>query len=144
MKAPQNPISKFEAFMQSIVEGTFARLFPTRVEPVEIAHKLERALEDNTRLQGEGRRLAPNIYDIYLSIKDHQQMVPSLSILIRDWQNNLVEYARHHHYTLRTVPILRLHADSSLRAGIVRIETELADRQSGNADGGMATQALSA
>ncbi len=130
--------------MQSIVEGTFARIFPSRVEPVEIARKLERALEDNTRLQGEGRRLAPNIYDIYLSIKDHQQMSPSQNMLIRDWQNNLVEYARHHHYTLRTVPVLRLHADSSLRAGIVRIETELADRQSGNADGGMATQALSA
>ncbi len=144
MKAPQNPLTKFESFMQRIVEGPFAWLFPSRVEPVEIARKLERALENNTRLQGEGRRLAPNIYDIYLSIKDHQQMSPSQNMLIRDWQNNLVEYARHHHYTLRTVPILRLHSDSSLRAGIVRIETELADRQSGSPDGGMATQALSA
>jgi hypothetical protein len=144
LKAPQNPLTKFESFMQRIVEGPFAWLFPSRVEPVEIARKLERALEDNTRLQGEGRRLAPNVYDIYLSIKDHQQMVPSQNMLIRDWQNSLVEYARHHHYTLRTVPILRLHSDSSLRAGIVRIETELADRQNGGPDGGMATQALSA
>ena len=130
--------------MQRIVEGPFAWLFPSRVEPVEIARKLERALEDNTRLQGEGRRLSPNVYDIFLSIKDHQQMAPSQNMYTRDWQNNLVEYARHHHYTLRTVPIIRLHSDSSLRAGIVRIETELADRQSGSSDGGMATQALSA
>ena len=144
MKARQNPLTQFESFMQRIVEGPFAWLFPSRVEPVEIARKLERALEDNARLQGEGRRLAPNVYDIYLSIKDHQQMSPSQNIYIRDWQNNLVEYARHRHYTLRTVPILRLHADSSLRAGSVRIETELADRQSGGSDGGMATQALSA
>ncbi|GAC1683962.1 MAG: hypothetical protein PVS3B3_04760 [Ktedonobacteraceae bacterium] len=144
MKARQNPLTKFESFMQRIVEGPFAWLFPSRVEPVEIARKLERALEDNTRLQGEGRRLAPNVYDIYLSINDHQQMSPSQNMLIRDWQNNLVEFARHRHYTLRTVPIIRLHADSSLRAGIVRIETELADRQSGSSDGGMATQALSA
>jgi len=144
LKARQNPLTQFESFMQRIVEGPFAWLFPSRVEPVEIARKLERALEDNARLQGEGRRLAPNVYDIYLSIKDHQQMSPSQNIYIRDWQNNLVEYARHRHYTLRTVPILRLHADSSLRAGSVRIETELADRQSGGSDGGMATQALSA
>ncbi len=130
--------------MQHIVEGPFAWLFPSRVEPVEIARKLERALEDNTRLQGEGRRLSPNVYDIFLSIKDHQQMSPSQNMYIRDWQNNLVEYARHHHYTLRTVPIIRMHSDSSLRAGSVRIETELADRQSGSPDGGMATQALSA
>jgi len=143
LKARQNPLTKFEAFMQRIIESPFAWLFPTRVEPVEIARKLERALEDNTRLQGEGRRLAPNVYDIYLSIKDHQQMSPSQNMFISGWQNNLVEYARHRHYTLRTVPIIRLHADSSLRAGSVRIETELADRQAGP-DGGMATQALSA
>lgn len=145
MKARQNPLSKFEAFMQRMVEGPFARLFPSRLEPVELARKLERAMEDNALLQGEGRRLAPNIYDIYLSIKDHQQLTPSQAMLIRDWQNRLVDFARQRHYTLRTMPILRLHADSSLSVGVVRIETELADR--GNADsssGFMATQALSA
>lgn len=145
MKARQNPLARFEAFMQSLVEGPFARLFPSRLEPVELARKLERAMEDNTLLQGEGRRLAPNVYDIYLSIKDHQQLSPSQAVLIRDWQNRLVEFARHRHYTLRTVPILRLHADSSLSLGIVRIETEQGDRQAGATDGGvMATQALSA
>ncbi len=141
--ARQNPLSKFESFIQSMVEGPFAWLFPSRIEPVEIERKLERAMENNTRLQGEGRRLAPNVYDIYLSIKDHQQLVASQDMFIRDWQNNLVEFARHRRYTLRTVPILRMHSDSSLRAGVVRIETELADRQSGN-EGVMATQALSA
>jgi len=144
LKARQNPLTRFESLIQRIVEGPFARLFPSRLEPVEIERKLERAMENNTRLQGEGRRLAPNIYDIYLSIKDHQQITPSQNMLVHDWQNNLVEFARHRHYTLRTVPILRLHSDSSLRTGIVRIETELADHQSSGADGIMATQALSA
>jgi len=145
LKARQNPLTKFETFMQRVVEGPFARIFPSRLEPVELMRKLERAMEDNTMLQSEGRRLAPNVYDIYLSIKDHQQLSSSQAMLIRDWQNNLVEFARHRHYTLRTMPILRLHADSSLRTGMVRIETELVDRQSGgDAAGAMATQALSA
>lgn len=142
MKARQNPLSRFEAFIQRLVERPFARLFPSRVEPVEIARKLERAMEDNTFLQGEGRRLAPNMYDIYVSIKDHQQLAPSQAVLIRDWQNILVEFARHRHYTLRTVPVIRLHSDTSLSTGIVRIQTELGDQQGG--DGGMHTQALSA
>jgi hypothetical protein len=129
--------------MQRMVEGPFARLFPSRLEPVEIARKLERSMEDNTLLQGEGRRLAPNVYDIYMSIKDHQQLAPGQAMLIRDWQNHLVEFARQHRFTLRTMPVIRLHADSSLRTGLVRIETEMADQQSG-ADGGMHTQALSA
>jgi Protein of unknown function (DUF3662)/FHA domain len=130
--------------MQRLVEGPFARLFPSRLEPVEIARKLERAMEDHTMLQGEGRRLAPNVYDIYLSIKDHQQLSPGQAMLVRDWQNHLVESARQRRFTLRTMPIIRMHADSSLRTGIARIETELADRQAGGAEGGMATQALSA
>jgi Protein of unknown function (DUF3662)/FHA domain len=143
LKARQNPLAKLEAFMQQMVEGPFARLFPSRLEPVEVARKLERAMEDNTWLQGEGRRLAPNVYDIYLSMKDHQQMSQSQQVLIRDWQNHLIEFAKQRHFTLRTNPLIRLHADTTLHTGIVRIETELADRQ-GGADGGMSTQALSA
>ncbi len=126
-----------------MVEGPFARLFPSRLEPVEVARKLERSMEDNTLLQGEGRRLAPNVYDIYMSIKDHQQMAPGQAMLMRDWQNHLVEFARQRRLTLRTMPVIRLHADSSLRTGLVRIEAEMADQQSGS-DGGMNTQALSA
>ncbi len=145
MKARQNPLTKFEALMQRLVENPFARLFPSRLEPVEIERKLERAMDNNTLLQSEGRRLAPNVYDIYLSPRDHQQLSPSQAMLIRDWQNHLVEFARHRHYTLRTVPVLRLHPDTSLSTGVVRIDTEAADRQSGgDAAGIMPTQALSA
>src|SRR2546429_2702711 len=144
LRARQNPLTKFESWMQRIIEVPFARLFPSRVEPVEIARKLERAMDDNLLLQSEGRRLAPNVYDIYLSMKDHQQLSPSQAVLIRDWQNNLIEFARRHHYSLRTVPVLRLHSDTSLGTGGVRIEAELADRQSSGTEGVMATQALSA
>jgi Protein of unknown function (DUF3662)/FHA domain len=143
LKARQNPLTKFESLMQRMVEGPFARMFPSKLEPIEIARKLERSMEDNTLLQGEGRRLAPNVYDIYMSIKDHQQLAPGQAMFVRDWQNHLVEYARQHRFTLRTMPVIRLHADSSLRTGLVRIEVEMADQQSGS-DGGMHTQALSA
>src|SRR5579884_2363953 len=138
----QNPLSKFEAFMQRVVEGPFAFLFPSKLQPAEVARKLERAMEDNSLLQGEGRRLAPDVYDIYLSIKDHQQMTPIESTLKRDWQEHLVQFARQHHYTLRTDPLFRLHAKRDLRPGAVRIEAQLRDR--GGAEGGMATQAISA
>lgn len=142
MNARQNPLTKFEEFVQGLIEGPFARLFPSRLEPVELMHKLERAMNDNTLLQGEGRRLAPNTYDIYLSIKDHQGLASTQSMLIRDWQNELVEVARHRRYTLRTVPVIRLHADSSLHAGSVRIETSMGGDGQGSGD--MHTQALSA
>ncbi len=148
MKTRQNPLAKFESLMQRIIEAPFARLFPSKLEPVELARKLERAMEDNI-LQSVDRRLAPNVYDIYLSIKDHQRLSPGQTILIKDLQDHLVEFARQHHYTLRSIPVLRLHTDSRLGTGGVRIQAELADRQhmgSGtSAEGGiMATQSLNA
>lgn len=143
MSTRQNPLSKFEAFIQRIVEGPFAFLFPSKLQPTEVARKLERAMEDNSQLLGEGRRLAPDVYDIYLSIKDHQQMAPIEETLKRDWQIHLVQYARQHHYTLRTDPLFRLHAKRDLRAGAIKIEALLRERGAPGGDGAMATQAIS-
>jgi hypothetical protein len=78
-------------------------------------------------------------------------LVSGEAILKKDWQDHLINVAKHRHYTLRSIPVLRLHASSDLRPGVVRIEAELLDRQhmssTGNAGaeaGIMATQALSA
>lgn len=137
--------------MQRIVEGPFAFLFPSKLQPAEVARKLERAMEDSILLQGEGRRLAPDVYDIYLSIKDHQQLQPIEATLKKDWQEHLIHIARQRHYTLRAMPVLRLHASSELRSGVIRIEVQMLQRQQGAAGDGtsgegglMATQALSA
>ena len=151
VKARQNPLSKVESFMQRIVESPFAFLFPSKLQPAEVARKLERAMEDSVLLQGEGRRLAPDVYDIFLSFKDHQQLLPVEATLKKDWQDHLIQVARHQHYTLRVIPILRLHPSSELRPGAVRIEAHMQDRQNAVVSDGismeagpMATQALSA
>jgi hypothetical protein len=141
LNARQNPLSKLEAFMQRLIERPFNRLFPSKLEPVEIARKLERAMDENAMLQSEGRKYAPNSYDIYLSIKDHQQMAPGQNALIRDWQKHLVEYAIRRHYTLNIEPIIRLHSDTSLNTNEIRIDTAQLDPSEA---GGMSTQALSA
>ena len=154
MTARQNPLTKFESFMQRIVEGPFAFMFPTRLEPAQVRRKLELAMEDNLVLQGEGRRLAPNFYTIFLGTNDYRQLSQSFSFHVSDWQNHLVEIAKQRHYTLKTMPIIHLEEDAGLRAGRMNIDATLADKQHFNAaglgngpsvDGGglMATQAIS-
>lgn len=143
MKVRQNPLTKWEGFLQRMVEGPFARLFPSKLEPVQLARKLERTMEDNL-LQSVDRRLAPNVYDIYLSMKDHQRLSAGQTILTKELQDHLVQFARTRHYTLRSVPVLRLHPENTRRVGEVRITAELADRQhmAGTEGSPMATQAL--
>ena len=68
-------------------------------------------------------------------------MSASQTSLVRDWQNNLVEFARRRHYTLKTVPVIRLHSDTSLNDSELRIDAAQADASEA---GQMSTQALSA
>ncbi len=147
MKTRQNPLLKVESMLQRMVERPFALLFHSKLQPAQVLRKLERAMEDNAHLLGEGRRLAPEVYDIYLSFKDHQQLNPIEATLLKDWQQHLIEFARQHRYTLRSGPVLRLHPRSELRPGEVNIEARVIDKQhmSPDGDGGItATQAINA
>ncbi len=146
MKARQNPLSRFEKWMERVVQAPFAMIFPSQLEPAEVARKLELAMEDGALLQGANHWLVPNVYDIYVSVADHQHLSPAQATLIAQWQDSLITYARHHHYTLKIRPILRLHTDSNLRLGTMRIDAKLEDaRQIGNGSSGVeSTQALSA
>ena len=147
MKTRQNPLQKVESMLQRMVERPFASIFHSRLQPAQVLRRLERALEDNAHLLGEGRRLAPEVYDIYLSFKDHQQLDPLKATLLKDWQQHLIDFARQHRYTLRSGPVLRLHPSSELRPGEVSIEARVIDKQhrDQDGDGGIAsTQAISA
>jgi hypothetical protein len=133
--------------LQRMVERPFASIFHSKLQPAQVLRRLERAMEDNAHLLGEGRRLAPEVYDIYLSFKDHQQLNPIEATLLKDWQQHLIEFARQHRYTLRAAPILRLHPRSDLRPGEVSIEARVIDKHNigQDGDGGIAaTQAISA
>ncbi len=148
MDARRHPLSRLNAWIESTVEKFIAFFVRTPVQPAFIASKLESAMENGTFLQKAGQRLAPNVYDIYLNIKDHQRLSPSQFTLIRDWQESLIAYARRKHYTLKTDPILRLHGVSNVRLGLVRIEAKQEDAKNlssaaGDGAGIMSTQALS-
>ncbi len=131
MKARPNPISKIESFMQFLFEDFWERFFPSPLEPAELEQKLERFMESQRSLLGDGRFSVPYIYDIYLNIKDHQQLMSNQATLIKGWQTRLIDYAKHRQYVMREVPVLRLHGDSSLGVGKVRFEVVIEDGQNG-------------
>ncbi|MGI9059207.1 MAG: FhaA domain-containing protein [Ktedonobacteraceae bacterium] len=127
MKARQNRLARINTAIEGLVDKLFSFITPTPIQPAEIARKLESAMEDRALQEGGGHWLAPNVYDVNLNIKDHQHLSPSQSILIQGWQNSLIIYAKRKHYTLKTNPVIRLHGDSNLRLGLVRIEAKLED-----------------
>jgi hypothetical protein len=139
----QNPLAKFESFMKRMVEDPFARMFPTKLEPISLGRRLERAMDENVMVQSEGRKLAPSVYDIVVSREDHQQLFANpqtTRLLERDWQKQLLDYALRRHYTLKYDLVVRTRFDQKLAKGEVRIEVDMIDPNAG----GMATQQFSA
>jgi predicted component of type VI protein secretion system len=123
-------IRKFESAMQGAIEGSFGRVFRTRLQPVELARKLERAMEDHLTITSD-RRIAPNIYDVYLSSKDYTQFEPNARALAQQLSESLIRVARDRRYTLNTRPLIRFHSDERLVTGQVRIEAQMADLSAG-------------
>ena len=62
-------LSQFEEFLEGLVEGSFRRLFRGRLEPVDLARRLGRVMDDNKRVTWD-RPLVPNHYRITLSGAD--------------------------------------------------------------------------
>ncbi len=121
-----NVLSKFESFMTSLVEGSFGRVFRTRLQPVELKRKLERHMEDHLLILGEGRRQAHNFYEVALSQKDYDGL-STWRGLIPELQQYLIDVARERGYTLSTRPVVKLHVDPHVVVGNLHIESSLVD-----------------
>ena len=59
-------LRNLEAKLEGLVEGAFSRAFKSKVQPVEIARKLAKEMEDNKTVS-LSRTYVPNQYLVYLS-----------------------------------------------------------------------------
>ncbi len=62
---------EFEAWAESLVEGTFGRLFRPPLHPSELVRRLVRAVEDAQCIGDDGQLVFPNRYWIFLSRADY-------------------------------------------------------------------------
>lgn len=124
MSQNRSPVSRFEDALQGIVEGVFGRIFRTRLQPVELSRKLERAMEENLVVSA-GRQVAPNAYRLTVSEADYIRFQQFLRTLLLQLQGRLIEVARQRGYTLTTKPVVKLESDPRLGTGDARVEATL-------------------
>nr|WP_284288914.1 DUF3662 domain-containing protein [Angustibacter aerolatus] len=55
-------LDRFEKGIERAVNGTFAKVFRSEVQPVEIASALRKAADEKAAVIGRGRTLVPNTY----------------------------------------------------------------------------------
>src|SRR5213078_2375131 len=110
--------------LESLFEGIFGRAFRTNVQPVELARKLAKEMDDH-RSVSVSRVYVPNEYTIYLSRGDREQFADFEDSLRDELQEYLAEHARRERYVLLTPPRVKFESDADLDIGVFGIAARL-------------------
>ena len=119
-----------ESKIEGLFEGLFGRAFRTHVQPVELARKLAKEMDEH-RSVSVSRVYVPNEYTIYLSSSDRQQFASYEGSLIGELQEYLTEHARREAYALLTPPRVKFAVDDDLAVGEFGIATRVAQPEEG-------------
>jgi hypothetical protein len=114
-----------ESRIEGLFEGVFGRAFRTHVQPVELARKLAKEMDEH-RSVSVSRVYVPNEYTIYLSPGDRSQFGPYEGSLVGELQEYLGEHARREGYAMLTPPRVLLETDADLAIGEFGIATRVA------------------
>jgi Protein of unknown function (DUF3662)/FHA domain len=124
-----------EQKIEALFEGVFGRAFRTNVQPVELARKLAKEMDDH-RTVSVSRVYVPNEYTVYLSSADREQFEGYESSLVSELAEYLSEHARRENYALLTPPNVLLETDDDLAVGEFGIATRMVQPRRGKrADG---------
>jgi len=121
-----------ERKIEALFEGIFGRAFRTNVQPVELARKLAKEMDDH-RTVSVSRVYVPNEYTIYLAPGDREQFESYEDNLRSELQEYLAEHARREDYALLSSPRVVMETDSDLDVGEFGIATRMVhpDRRRG-------------
>lgn len=117
-------LSDFEDRVGRAVEGGFARVFRSPVQPAELARKLGKEM-DRRKALGIGKVYAPTMYSVLLSPQDDSALGGFADTLAGELETYLIGYAREHDYTLTTRPVVRFLIDPDLKLGRFDVIGEL-------------------
>jgi hypothetical protein len=124
-----------EQKIEALFEGVFGRAFRTNVQPVELARKLSKEMDDH-RSVSVSRVYVPNEYSIYLSPADREQFESYESSLVGELEEYLAEHARREDYALLSPPRVSFHTDDDLMVGEFGIATRMVQPRGRRAEPG--------
>jgi hypothetical protein len=117
-------LRNLEAKLGGLVEGAFSRAFKSSVQPVELAHKLAKEMEES-QVVSVSRVYVPNHYRIFLSPDDREQFSSYEPALRKELSDYLLEHARHEGLALTSRPQIEFMTDDRLQLGEFGIQAQL-------------------
>jgi hypothetical protein len=119
-----------EQKIEALFEGVFGRAFRTNVQPVELARKLAKEMDDH-RTVSVSRVYVPNEYTVYLSSGDREQFEGYEDSLLSELEEYVTEHAKRESYALLSPPRVLLETDDDLAIGEFGIATRMVQPKRG-------------
>ena len=126
-------LRSIESKIEGLFEGVFGRAFRTHVQPIELARKLVKEMDDHRNVS-VSKVYVPNEYTLYLSPDDRRQFDGYEQALVGELQEYLAEHARRETYVLLSSPRVLMHTDSDLEVGEFGIATRMVQPEPGEAE----------
>jgi hypothetical protein len=124
-------LRSLEQKIEALFEGVFGRAFRTNVQPVELARKLAKEMDDH-RVVSVSRVYVPNEYTVYLCPQDREQFEGYENSLLSELEEYLGDHARRESYALLTPPRVGLETDEDLALGEFGIATRMVQPRHGH------------
>src|ERR1700750_3125391 len=118
-------LRNIEHKLEGLFEGVFGRAFRTHVQPVELARKLVKEMEDH-RVISVSRVYAPNEYTVYLGPSDREQFTNYEDSLGSELQEYIAENARRERYELLSPPEVKFEPTDARERGDCGLPTRRA------------------
>ena len=113
-EAKLSKLAKFESKAEQWVEGTFGRLLGGRLQPMEVAGALARAMEDEQFTSEAGEHFAPNVYWVYLNPADYEALREAQPDLPNDLARSMVDLAARVELHMTDQPIVEIRSDERI------------------------------
>ncbi|MDH6576420.1 DUF3662 and FHA domain-containing protein [Kitasatospora sp. MAP5-34] len=116
-------LKKFEQRLEGLVNGTFAKVFKSEVQPVEIAGALQRECDNNATIWNRDRTVVPNDFIVELSSHDYERLSPYSSQLGTELSGMVREYADAQRYSFMGPLQVNLEQADDLDTGLYRVRS---------------------
>lgn len=122
-------LDRVERGIEKAVRGVFSTGSRARVEPVEIASRLRRELDNKSITISAGRTLAPNVFDVLLSDEDFGRAQDWGTPLAEELCDVVIQHVRSQGYILQGPVRISFRHDDAQREGHFEItsRTEKSD-----------------
>jgi hypothetical protein len=114
------------------MEGSFARLFRSPIQPAEIAKRLEREMEAHPTIS-VGRTYVPNQYEVTLHPEDFAEFEPFRHSLEHNMAEFISDLAAERGYSLVSRPKVMLVENTDVPRRSIEVEARLSDAPAASA-----------